>query len=392
MLTFVETSAPGVRAAKYRDLNFLHVRNAVLVFACDSVGSVGTLPFDEFHRTPAEAGHSYLKSAWMELLACGAKPLALYGDFCYRESDRETQICDSIRAELRASGIDPTLFHASFGESADPKCSAFGLTAVGCVPASGLRLGSSRGGDAVFAIGRPTEKDDQTRQCTPQDVLALLGCEAVHEILPCGSHGIRGELLGLTHTSRLTFTPAADCALEKEFDLSCGPAGTLLVTAAPDALAQIEALVPSRAVTQLGTLSGTATSLELPASTAACSVLDDGSLQIGGSLLKTDFSVSLGKGMKRFDGPVRVPSENIVRRLTAALIDRTKAAGAEPVLIVNNLNFSMKGGGKASITAIRELIEPFQMKPDYQLTGSTEDNHEPAQSGYDIRVFALELS
>lgn len=392
MLTFTETMIPGVSAAKYRDLNLIRVPEASLVFTCDSIGSVGALAFDAFHRTPDEAGRSYFKSVWMELLASGAEPIALYGDFSYQETDCERQICQSIREELRILGSDPAIFHASFGEAANPKCTSFGITAVGRVPSSGLRLGRSAAGDAVFALGLPSSKDDQTQQCTPQDVQRLVSCGSVHEILPCGSHGIRGELSSLVQTTGLQFDLLPGNPLCNELDSSCGPAGVLLVTAVPNILSQLEVLCPNHPITLLGTLSGNADPLDISGSDTSCTLLADGSIQIGRSTIKTVCATAFGKGMKRLDGPVRVPSENIVRRLTAALIDRCKTDGAEPVLIINNLNFSMKGGGKATIAAIRELIEPFQMKPDYQLTGSTEDNHEPQQSGYDIRVFALQIS
>ena len=390
MVTFTQLSVPGIRAAKFRDLNLLRLQNDTLVFACDSVGSVGMLPFDAFRRTPEEAGKSYSKCVLMELLAAGADITALYGDFCYAAAASEEQICQSIRTELSALGLDPSLFRASFGSASNPKCTAFGITAVGRILPGKQRLGTSQPGDRLYAVGIPSRKDEQDAQCTPGDVQKLLAVSGVHEILPCGSHGIAGELAALAQSSGLSFEEAADHPLCGELELSCGPSAVVLVSAVCAAEA-LEALGLNKPITLLGTLTGCAATMALPASDTPCTLREDGTICIGDAVLNTACAVSLGKGMKAFDGPVRVPSENIVRRLAAGLIDEMKADGSEPLLVVNNLNISMKGGGKGTIAALRELIEPFQMKPDFQLTGSTEDNHEAKQSGYALRIFGLRV-
>ena len=65
------------------------------------------------------------------------------------------------------------------------------------------------------------------------------------------------------------------------------------------------------------------------------------------------------------------------------------AAGASPVLIVNNLCVEMEPTGKKIISVMKEELRKCGFNTDMQLTGSTEDNAKTNQTGTGLTVVGI---
>lgn len=387
---FCPTNIEHLRAGKCRDLNYFLFDDTVLTFACDSSGSVGSLEKDEFRRSPYQAGIFMVKVPLAELIACGAKTVAVYADFCYRDSDYNRDVCRGIKDELCSVGIDPSVIHKAFGTYASPLFSATGLTAVGIIPRGSWRIHTSEPGDLVCAVGLPAEKDYFDRQPTSAVVAKFASLDYVHEILPCGSKGIRYEANTLAKTNGLIFTEWPDTVLSGQAALSCGASAVFLFTLKKDDYCKLKELNLSYAVNVFGELEGEKIDRELSdyGSTCSCRVLKNGDIEVGnGWTIGTSAGLSFARGEQKEDDAGYRPVGRLTMELAASAFSDLERNAFKPFLIVNNLNIGMKNGGLETISALREKMGSYSMVPETQLTGSTEDNHFAGQTGCAVRIF-----
>lgn len=392
MNSFFPISLPGVVAGKIRDLNYFCFNDMLLVFACDSDGGVGPLPKDESYRSAEIAGKMYPKCVLMELLACGAEIIAVYNDFCYEESNCNREICDSITDLVVSVGYDPSIVKNSFGTYTEPLSTAYGITAVGVIRKGALRVCSSKNGDIICAIGIPSERMSFDRHMKPTDVKLLRDQAFIHEILPCGSHGIRKEAEDLAADSNLVFVEYADHLLYSEGTTSCGASAVVLVTLSPGDLERLQKLDIDKPVTVIGELRGKGNICDVDAlgSNMGWVLTEDGEIILdNGWVISSIAALSYAKGHKEDDNLGYIPPKDTVCKLATCAIDKLKILGKEPLLVINDLNFGMKTGGKETIEALQKLVKLYGMDPPLQLTGSTEDNHIAIQSGYAMRVFGV---
>lgn len=226
----------------------------------------------------------------------------------------------------------------------------------------------------------------------PSEVKLLREQDFVHEILPCGSHGIRKEAADLAAVSCLEFKERSDHELSSEGDLSCGASAVVLVTLQPDCFENLLMLGIEKTITVIGELRGESHNIDFDAvgSNSGWTITEDYALVFeNGWELSSLVKFSYAIGALELDVFSNPSHGEIACGLADSAIKELKESGKEPLLVVNDLNFSMKRGGLKTIVGLEELLKRLHMDPKIQLTGSTEDNHIAVQSGYAVRVFGI---
>lgn len=397
-LSYIPTSVSSLLAAKIRDLNYFRFGNNRIVFACDSSGSVGELEGDAFRATSAEAGVNMVEVPLKEILSVGAKPLALYLDFCYKENEFTKSFVASVHHELQSVGADAPVF-VTFGNHSKPRYSSLGLTIVAKVRESALRIGTSLPGDLIYVIGLPKNKDFYPLQMRTSTLAQILALDYVHEVLPCGSHGILYEATELAKTNGLEFTEGNNELLNGQNRHSCGAAAVALVSIAPEKQSEFEALALPRERNLYGSLSGIKKCIPMQATNVipetSCRVDPDGSLHFSdGYCICHAAAVSYGVGELSEDSPVPDGLESLALNLAKAALDPLEEQNTAPFLLINDLNFSMDPLGRRTVNAISDLLTQrysgFNLPT--QFTGSTEDNFLTHQSGFAVHAFGLQSS
>ena len=139
----------------FRDLTLVPMGpDEVLVIACDSLGGIGTKPHDHV-KAPADVLGKYtVRVGLMEVLASGASPLVVVNTLSVEMDPTGIGILKGIQQEIEAAGLPADIAVTGSTEENMETCqSGLGVTVIGKVAKSALRLGQSLPGDLV-KIGR----------------------------------------------------------------------------------------------------------------------------------------------------------------------------------------------------------------------------------------------
>lgn len=384
-----ETNIQGVKGGKLRDLNYFSFDGTMLVFACDSSGSVGQAPSDRFPETPEQSGVAQIKVPLSEMIGCGAEVLAVYMDFCYGETAFHKGFLKGLLGEMRSVGLSESQLSVQYGAPFKAQYSASGATAVGLIKEGAMRAGSSQAGDVVYAVGLPIEKDFHEKQLSVEIVNKIAKLSCIHEILPCGSRGIRYEAGELAATSGLTFREGSNAILRPQAELSCGAAAVVLVTLRKEDVWKLEEVQQPYAVNYFGCLAGEKKKEDDTPNRmdALAKRLSNGDIRLNnGWQIRTKAVLSFARGEKPEDREYCKTDEMIAGMLKEAM-EILKKEGFEPFLVINNLSFEKKMLGLEVIRTLSRKLEKMGMEPAFQFTGSTEDNFYTGQTGAALRVF-----
>ncbi|KXG77977.1 hypothetical protein AN618_07850 [Fervidicola ferrireducens] len=235
-----------------RDVVLIKINGGTfLAVACDSAGGVGEKERDVVKVSPYITGRFTCRVALMELLAIGAKPLTLTATISCEPSPTGEGLLKGIKDELSACGLDDIPFAVST-EKNIPTCqTALGVTTIGIASEAELRMGKTKSGDIIYCLGVPKVGNevflDDPDIADAMAVKRLLAFSEVHDIIPVGSRGIKGEVEHLAAVSGLSVR--WERFLPVNTEKSAGPS-TCVVFTAPAGL-EIKGLRP---VFRLGTL------------------------------------------------------------------------------------------------------------------------------------------
>lgn len=226
---------------RIRDLLIVNCGSYQLVVACDSNASVGNKPRDHLAWPPRDTGFVASKVPLMEVIAAGAEPLILINNLCVEINPTGLEIlrgiedaCKTLRRAPIITGSDET--------NMPTVQTGVGVTVIGVAAADALRLGGSRAGDKVYAVGAPlgpVKGEDAFYEETAWNVFSLktlsslLEMPSVHEVLPVGSKGLAYEFAQLAKVAGLSMAVAKDVAIDMQ--RSGGANAVALVSAAGDA-------------------------------------------------------------------------------------------------------------------------------------------------------------
>lgn len=211
--------------------------DTVVVLACDSSGSIGPKPHDVLRWNGAEVGRTVAKVPLMEVVAAGATPFILVNTLAVEMDPTGRDILEGIRAVCSLLPGQPVIT-GSDETNMETLATGVGVTVLGAVTRSALRLGRSRAGDRLWVAGLPLGGRDGS---TPDGgdataglgtVLQLVTLDGVREVLPVGSRGIAYEAGQLADTVGLA--AILDETVEIDLRRSAGASTCVVVSALPD--------------------------------------------------------------------------------------------------------------------------------------------------------------
>ncbi len=232
----------------------------VLVVSCDSAGGIGPKPLDKIKVDGYTLGKFTARTALMEVLAVGAKPLCIVDTLSVELEPTGKEILQGIRDEAEKAGLDPKLaMTGSTEKNVAVEQTGIGVTVIGMCKKAELRIGVSSPTDLVVALGVPSvgeevvpaEKDGKIAETA--DVQKLRSLEFVHDVVPVGSLGIAREIKTLAESSKLKFKMMRQ--LEVDMEKSAGPATVVLASLPKQNLADLKGFTskPINVVAHLST-------------------------------------------------------------------------------------------------------------------------------------------
>ncbi|KJS23594.1 MAG: hypothetical protein VR72_00315 [Clostridiaceae bacterium BRH_c20a] len=220
------------KTTNYRDLTLIQLnQEECLVIACDSLGGIGPKSQDKIKAPGEILGIFTARVPLLEVMATGAKPIVVINTLSVEMIPTGAEILKGIKREVEEAGLmDNIVVTGSTEENIETVQSALGITVIGKIYISELRLGKSSINDLIVCIGIPQVGGEVLTGKTANSklLLKLLNISWVKEILPVGSKGIAFEADQLAKGAGLDLDllPNPPIDLQK----SAGPATCLLAT------------------------------------------------------------------------------------------------------------------------------------------------------------------
>jgi hypothetical protein len=192
---------------------------------------------------PYFVGKFTVRVGLLEVMASGARPVAVADGLCCEMSPTGEEILRGIADEIDICGLKDVLLTGSTEENFPTSMTGIGLTVLGCAEDRELRFGNGLPGDMAVLSGRPavgSGVDLSDNRCY-ENLARLLGHPGVIEIVPVGSKGILYEANLLAGLHSLSFKPE-DCGVD--LSASAGPATCILAMCRPDAAREFPDYTP----------------------------------------------------------------------------------------------------------------------------------------------------
>ncbi len=239
----------GERADTVRDLTRIALtKEYSLIIAVDSDGGIGSLEGDTIKCDPYQLGRFAMRVPLLELLSCGASPLAAFDMLTIPMEGPGEEIVRGVRDELKQAGLKSDFpLSGSTEDNVPTVMTGIGTTIVGLVHNADFRPGKSHRGDITICVGIPKSAPDDIvlledkEMVNQQDILNILKVEGVHEILPIGSKGVENEAQQMAKFSSMGFLPEEN--IEIFLNKSGGPSTCVIVSCMPEVIKQIKNIV-----------------------------------------------------------------------------------------------------------------------------------------------------
>ena len=219
-----------------------------IVVGCDSTGGIGPKKLDKVNVDGYTLGRFTARVALMEVLSTGAEPFCIVNTLSVEPRPTGNEIMKGVKHEVRLAGLDPRVAMVGSSEKNIPvEQTGVGVTALGIAKTGSLKIGVSRAGDAVAAIGVPCagreviQAEKEKRIAEIEDLLKLLKLKFVHEVIPVGSKGILYEAKTIAKESNLKLQLAEKSRLDLK--KSAGPATVILTSLASSKVIRLREIV-----------------------------------------------------------------------------------------------------------------------------------------------------
>ena len=219
-----------------RDLTIIHLTDEYsLVIAVDSDGGIGPQDGDTVKCNPYDLGRFAMRVPLLELLSCGAIPVAAFDMLSLPMNHIGKEIVRGVRDELMMANLGEDFpLSGSTEDNVPTNMTSIGTTIIGMVNEREFTIGKTRKDDLVLCVGLPKSAPedvirlDDKEIVNQSDVQKIIKIDGVHEILPVGSKGIKNETQQLAETVSLNinFIDNQSINLEK----SGGPSTCLLIS------------------------------------------------------------------------------------------------------------------------------------------------------------------
>ena len=217
------------------DVSILRIPTGhAIVVGSTSSGAVGPKPKDEVRVEGKVLGKFLGRVALMDVAATGAFPVLLSATLGVESEPTGNEILEGIRREASVIGLEPNqVVMANTEDNFSTVQTGVGLTVIGFVNEEELRLGKTRPGDLVVAVGRPKVGDEvipaeaRGEIADLRNVVWLGQKRFIHDIVSVGAFGIAYE------ARMLAFAVGRQLKLKRsgmDVEKSAGPASVLLAT------------------------------------------------------------------------------------------------------------------------------------------------------------------
>ncbi len=165
-----------------RDSNLMKFKDGFLVHACDSAGGIGALK-DDVLKVPVEIIARYtLRTALMEVISVGSKPLSVSAEFA-NDPEYVRGAIDEIRKMIERFSLSLVI---STEKNFKTSQTGLGISVVGFV--RNPIIGNAHKGSDVFVAGYPFVGDEvlkyEDKILSFDDFLNLRNNDDVGEMIP----------------------------------------------------------------------------------------------------------------------------------------------------------------------------------------------------------------
>lgn len=219
-----------------------------IVVGSTSSGAVGSKSMDKVKVQGRVLGKFLARVALMDVAATGAFPLLLSVTLGVEKEPTGREILEGIRREAAFLGLEPNqVVMENTEENFETVQTGVGLSVVGFANEEELRLGKTRPGDLLVAVGKPKVGDEvlpaevKGEIADLKNVVWLSQKKYIHDIVPVGTFGIAYEarLMAYAVGRQLKLVEKPDVDLEK----TAGPATVVLVTVDSEKLEDLTSLL-----------------------------------------------------------------------------------------------------------------------------------------------------
>lgn len=204
-------------------------RNKTMIISCDSSGAIGPKNGDFLKVSGEVVGKFMVRSALMEVLATGARPICISCGLGVEPMPTGVGIIEGIKQEMKKIGMRPEEDLVISTEKNFPtEQTGLGITVIGIASRGEMRIGKSKRGDLVVSVGVPSVGAEVLRNevADLEDMLSLLSMDFVHGVIPVGSKGIIYESKVLAMESKLKADFFDDIGID--VGKSAGPSTVIL--------------------------------------------------------------------------------------------------------------------------------------------------------------------
>ncbi len=214
-----------------RDLLIIDLPRKKLVISSDSCASIGNRPRDIIKVDPYIVGRFSARVVLFEVMCVGAKPIAIVNNVSI----------DTSSAKRLIEGIKDEAEVEVFGSTEDNFPTDFTFLSIFCLGlADDLRIGKSRKGDLVIAVGYPCVGEEVIKNehnIPDKNTVRYLLNADIHDIIPTGSKGVLHEIRVLEAETNLKFKMYNE---NFPYEKSCGPSTVIVFTVEEDKLQNIK--------------------------------------------------------------------------------------------------------------------------------------------------------
>lgn len=224
-----------------RDLTRIDLGNQFsLIIAVDSDGGIGSLPADVVKCSDYLLGRFAIRVPLMEIIACGALPLAAFDMLTLPMHPHGTEIINGIRAELAEAGLGMDFpLSGSTEDNVPTSMTGIGTVVLGLVKEVDFRPGKSKVGDQVLCLGLPKSGPADVVRLEDREIIKVselkrvMRVEGIHDVLPVGSRGVLYEARQMATLAHMNFIPVNQSVVDMH--KSAGPSTCVLVSCPPEA-------------------------------------------------------------------------------------------------------------------------------------------------------------
>ncbi|MBC7131356.1 hypothetical protein H5T51_09165, partial [Candidatus Bathyarchaeota archaeon] len=227
---------PNYRDVLIKPLN----HKKFLVLSCDSSGAIGPKNEDVLKVEGNIVGKFIVRTALMEVMAVGAKPIGVACGLSVEPKPTGESIIKGVLTEMRKAGLKRSDLVVSTEKNFDTVQTGIGVTVIGIANRDKLLIGMAENNDLIVSVGIPSvgaevlENERKGVIVDIEDLAKLLSLNFVHAAIPVGSKGILHEakVLAKEAGGRLKLNRKPGIDIRK----SAGPSTVILVAIEKDSL------------------------------------------------------------------------------------------------------------------------------------------------------------